>query len=151
MEITGNSQDKRATVANTFNIDSLADSVEEFLKGRDMVVSLLKKCQSMGKNVTRGLQREGGGLMIEKPSLMADHLVLKDYQKRGLHWYTQIHQLKIGGILADEMGLGKTVQTISFFAWLKEHYPNFTKPHLVVCPSSTMENWKREFECWLPR
>lgn len=116
-----------------------------------MVLSLLKKCESMGKSMTRGLEQRGGGMMTDKPALMADHLKLKDYQKRGLHWYTQIHKLKIGGILADEMGLGKTVQTISFFAWLKEHHPNFTKPHLVVCPSSTMDNWKREFECWLPR
>ena len=58
--------------------------------------------------------------------------------------------MNIGAILADEMGLGKTVQTISFLAWLKENQPSFRRPHLVVCPSSTLENWRREFECWLP-
>lgn len=81
---------------------------------------------------------------------MSEHLTLKPYQCRGLYWYTTIHAMKLGAILADEMGLGKTVQTISFLAWLKENQPNFTRPHLVICPSSTLENWRREFECWLP-
>ena len=44
---------------------------------------------------------------MKKPSNMHEDLVLKPYQKRGLFWYTQIHQMKLGGILADEMGLGR--------------------------------------------
>lgn len=87
---------------------------------------------------------------METPECMSKDLTLKPYQKRGLHWLTLVHSQKIGAILADEMGLGKTVQTIAFLAWLKTVSPNFTRPHLVVCPSSTLENWRREFECWCP-
>lgn len=141
---------KIGVIKKMTSFDTVADNVDEFLKGRTLVKSLLKKCAIMGKSMSIGLNTHKGGIAMEKPSQMSDHLILKDYQKRGLHWLTKIHDHKIGGILADEMGLGKTVQTIAFFAWLDEHRPNFTKPHLVVCPSSTMENWKREFECWLP-
>ena len=115
-----------------------------------MVKDLLRKCQNTTKKMRAQLDANAGGLAIKKPSLMSEHLTLKPYQCRGLYWYTTIHQMKLGAILADEMGLGKTVQTISFLAWLKEHQPNFTRPHLVICPSSTLENWRREFECWLP-
>ena len=115
-----------------------------------MVGTLLKKCKNLSGKLNDLLAANQKGLKIETPSTMNKDLVLKPYQKRGLHWYTQIHQMKMGGILADEMGLGKTVQTISFLAWLKLNQPSFTRPHLVVCPSSTLENWKREFECWLP-
>ena len=118
--------------------------------GREMVGTLLKKCKNLSGKLTDLLAANQKGLKIETPSTMNKDLVLKPYQKRGLHWYTQVHQMKMGGILADEMGLGKTVQTISFLAWLKLNQPSFTRPHLVVCPSSTLENWKREFECWLP-
>ena len=96
--------------------------IEEALKGRDMVSTLLKKCQSTTKKLRAQLADNSGGLSIKKPELMSEHLTLKPYQRRGLYWYTTIHEMKIGAILADEMGLGKTVQTISFLAWLKVRF-----------------------------
>lgn len=54
----------------------------------------------------------------------------------------------MNGILADEMGLGKTCQTISFLAYLIEQQPN--KMHLIIVPSSTLDNWSREIQTWLP-
>lgn len=135
--------------AKFFN-DQLLANVEEALKGRTMVTNLLKKCESTTKKLRAALADNAGGLSIKKPKMMSEHLTLKPYQHRGLYWYTTIHEMNIGAILADEMGLGKTVQTISFLAWLKENQPSFRRPHLVVCPSSTLENWRREFECWLP-
>lgn len=47
------------------------------------------------------------------------------------------------GILADEMGLGKTIQVIAFLAYLKEA-KLVTGTHLIVVPSSTLENWLHE-------
>jgi SWI/SNF-related matrix-associated actin-dependent regulator 1 of chromatin subfamily A len=46
------------------------------------------------------------------------------------------------------MGLGKTCQVISFLS----HLLKIGKrgPHLVVCPSSTLENWAREFQRFSP-
>ena len=119
-------------------------------QGRELVKTLLKRCEKLSRTLTQLLETNDGGLSMEKPECMSEHLTLKPYQKRGLHWLTLIHSQKISGILADEMGLGKTVQSIAFLGWLKTTNPNFTRPHLVVCPSSTLENWKREFDFWLP-
>jgi hypothetical protein len=46
------------------------------------------------------------------------------------------------------MGLGKTIQCISFIAHLFDH--GRRGPHLIVVPGSTLDNWLREFEKWLP-
>ncbi|CEH18287.1 chromatin remodelling complex atpase chain isw1 [Ceraceosorus bombacis] len=74
---------------------------------------------------------------------------MRDYQVQGLNWMISLYQNGINGILADEMGLGKTLQTISFLGFLKHHRdtPGF---HLVVVPKSTLDNWRREFEKWVP-
>ena len=50
--------------------------------------------------------------------------------------------------VSDEMGLGKTIQCISFIAHLFD--TRRRGPHLIVVPGSTLDNWLREFEKWLP-
>lgn len=74
---------------------------------------------------------------------------MRDYQVQGLNWMISLYQNGINGILADEMGLGKTLQTISFLGWLK-FYRDRPRFHLVVVPKSTLNNWAREFEFWVP-
>ncbi|KAL1631322.1 DNA-dependent ATPase fun30 [Diplodia seriata] len=80
---------------------------------------------------------------LRKPSIMAEDLVLKDYQLVALNWLNTLWTNKLSGILADDMGLGKTCQVISFLAHLKETGQKGL--HLIVVPSSTIENWIREF------
>jgi SNF2 family DNA or RNA helicase len=46
-------------------------------------------------------------------------------------------------------GLGKTLQTISFLGYLK-YYRDIPGPNLVVVPKSTLQNWAREFNQWIP-
>lgn len=46
-------------------------------------------------------------------------------------------------------GLGKTLQTISFLGYLK-HNQKTNVQHLVVVPKSTLANWAREFQHWVP-
>ena len=46
------------------------------------------------------------------------------------------------------MGLGKTIQCMSFIAHLFDNRRR--GPHLIVVPGSTLDNWLREFEKWLP-
>lgn len=75
--------------------------------------------------------------------------VMRDYQVAGLNWLVSLHENGISGILADEMGLGKTLQTISFIGYLKL-FQGIKGPHLVAVPKSTLENWQREFEQWIP-
>ncbi|KAG5735121.1 hypothetical protein E4T56_gene20447 [Termitomyces sp. T112] len=83
-----------------------------------------------------------------QPSLVSDTVQLKEYQLLGVNWLNLLYQRKLSCILADEMGLGKTIQVISFFAHLKEK--GNKGPHLVVVPSSTLENWCREFARFAP-
>lgn len=83
-----------------------------------------------------------------KPKLLSPDVTLKDYQQTGINWLNLLYQNNISGILADDMGLGKTCQVISFFAYLKQI--NEPGPHLVVVPSSTLENWLREFQKFCP-
>lgn len=84
----------------------------------------------------------------DAPSTLAPEVVLKDYQQVGINWLSLLYKRKLSCILADEMGLGKTCQVISFIAHLKEI--GEPGPHLVVVPSSTLENWLREFQKFCP-
>jgi len=58
-----------------------------------------------------------------------------------------------GAILADSMGLGKTLQCISLLYTLLKQGPYGGKPviqrALVVCPSTLVKNWNKEFKKWL--
>lgn len=74
---------------------------------------------------------------------------LRDYQVRGVSWLVDRYDRCINCILADEMGLGKTLQTICFFAYLKE-VRREGGPHLVVVPLSVMFNWITELKKFCP-
>lgn len=73
---------------------------------------------------------------------------MKDYQLDGLEWLVTLYENGLNGILADEMGLGKTLQCISLICYLLEH--KVKGPFLIVAPLSTVNNWCREFERFLP-
>lgn len=94
-------------------------------------------------------KRSKGTYFKHKPKLLAEDLELKSYQQVGINWLNLLYQNNLSCILADEMGLGKTCQVISFFAYLKEIGVD-DGPHLVVVPSSTLENWLREFKKFCP-
>ena len=71
------------------------------------------------------------------------------HQMEALNWLIGLYNIDQNGILADQMGLGKTIEVISLFAYLYEYKGN-QGPHLVVCPLSVVNNWKRELDKWLP-
>lgn len=85
----------------------------------------------------------------EKPKLLADNIELKNYQQVGINWLNLLYKNNLSCILADEMGLGKTCQVIAFMAYIKETDPNCGQS-LVIVPSSTLENWLREFRKFCP-
>jgi SWI/SNF-related matrix-associated actin-dependent regulator 1 of chromatin subfamily A len=86
--------------------------------------------------------------LISQPSIMAKDLVMKDYQVVGINWLRLLYENELSCILADDMGLGKTCQVIAFLAHLYE--TGVKGPHLIVVPSSTIENWLREFQKFCP-
>ncbi|RKO99806.1 hypothetical protein CXG81DRAFT_14009 [Caulochytrium protostelioides] len=87
-------------------------------------------------------------LLKEQPKDITKKFTLKHYQLVGVSWLSLLQRRGLGGILADEMGLGKTAQVISFLTHLRDR--GVRGPHLIIVPSSTLENWLREFEVWSP-
>ncbi|KAK9678940.1 putative ATPase, partial [Basidiobolus ranarum] len=95
-----------------------------------------------------GFQNGGNqNISSRQPSLVTGG-IMKEYQLVGLEWLVSLYENGLNGILADEMGLGKTLQTISFFAYLRER--NVWGPFLVVAPMSTLSNWVNEFNRFTP-
>ncbi|OOG00177.1 hypothetical protein ASPCADRAFT_139409 [Aspergillus carbonarius ITEM 5010] len=88
------------------------------------------------------------GRFISQPGIMREDLKMKDYQIVGINWLSLLFEKDLSCILADDMGLGKTCQVIAFLAHLFEK--GIKGPHLVVVPSSTIENWLREFQKFCP-
>lgn len=72
---------------------------------------------------------------------------LRPYQERGLAWLGFMSRLGLGALLADDMGLGKTVQVI---AHTINCLDNGLSPVLIVCPTSVIGNWSREFQRFAP-
>jgi len=72
---------------------------------------------------------------------------LRPYQLKGYAWLRVLGKLGIGACLADDMGLGKTIQLI---AHMLERTNEGKGPHLVVCPTSVLGNWKREINRFAP-
>jgi superfamily II DNA or RNA helicase len=71
---------------------------------------------------------------------------LRNYQRRGVTWMKELGVRGFNLVLADEMGLGKTIQAI---ALLCRHTGK--GPSLIICPTSLIENWEREFARFSPR
>lgn len=121
-------------------------------KGKGKEASLAPDQIEEGSLTLRALKNSNDaaskGFISSQPSMIAEGIMLKDYQLLGINWLFLLYRKRHSCILADEMGLGKTIQVISFFALLKER-GNFG-PHLVIVPSSTLENWCREFARFAP-
>ncbi|GAA1556126.1 DEAD/DEAH box helicase [Kribbella hippodromi] len=85
----------------------------------------------------------------EEPAPFTDPVglraTLRDYQRRGVAWMAQLADLGLGGCLADDMGLGKTIQVIALHLHI-----NRRGPTLVVCPSTLLGTWEREFARFAP-
>lgn len=74
---------------------------------------------------------------------------LREYQKVGFSWLYFLKKWNLGACLADDMGLGKTVQLIAFLLTLKQE-DLLTKPSIIVCPTSVLNNWEREIKKFAP-
>ncbi|KAK9456041.1 SNF2 family N-terminal domain-containing protein [Dipodascopsis uninucleata] len=133
---------------------SVSDSIKKWgvtLQGANGELELIDLADDDGGNSSSKsvvATTAGGGYFTEQPSLLPEDIKLKSYQQVGINWLSLMYKKKLSCILADEMGLGKTCQVISFLAHLKEIGIN--GPHLVVVPSSTLENWLREFKRFCP-
>ena len=86
---------------------------------------------------------------------------LRPYQLDGVKFMWGQYAQDKGGVLGDEMGLGKTVQVAAFLnvvlgktATRADRDRPYPMPEadchqaLIVVPSSTVDNWKRELTTW---
>ena len=77
---------------------------------------------------------------------------LRPYQREGVRWLHLLATNRLGGILADEMGLGKTLQALAYLASTRDAQPatRNPQPSLIVCPTSLVDNWRREAAKFTP-
>jgi len=73
---------------------------------------------------------------------------LRHYQQRGYSWLAFLRNWRFGACLADDMGLGKTVQALALIQ--REYEAGERRPVLLVCPTSVVNNWRREAQQFTP-
>jgi len=96
------------------------------------------------------LDRSAERRLIEPvPQPAAFSGTLRPYQQRGLSWLSFLTRNGCGACLADDMGLGKTVQVIAYLLAENERKCPAT-PTLLLCPTSIVGNWQREFARFAP-
>jgi superfamily II DNA or RNA helicase len=121
---------------------------------------------ALGGLAERIRDREGASV-LPPPGLRA---TLRPYQQAGLAWLATMTGLGLGACLADDMGLGKTIQLIALHLHRRALAsgapalqpadpvggsalapPSATAgPTLVLCPTSLLGNWEREFARFAP-
>lgn len=125
----------------------------EMLRGADPDNLSFSEAISLIRNPDAEMQAEPDEAFLKAGRIAADDLEgeivipgltanLFPYQARGVRWMWETISHTGGLILADEMGLGKTLQVI---ALLLMDPPKADAPALIVCPTSLIANWVREF------
>jgi len=143
---------KKCQMSRQLNTDML-NNTTDLLKMRDGIARLMEKCQKITAKMESLVETlindtQAAQDLTEQPKSITEGFKLKEYQMIGLNWLVLMHKQSLNGILADEMGLGKTIQAIAFLAHLKE--VGDEGPHLIIVPSSTMDNWQKELATWCP-
>ena len=93
-------------------------------------------------------QLEGQAGFKELPTPGEFSGTLRPYQVRGYSWLSLLGRLGLGACLADDMGLGKTVQTLALIQ--QDRKTNGGRPVLLICPTSVINNRKKEAARFTP-
>ncbi|KAJ2077094.1 DNA-dependent ATPase fun30 [Coemansia sp. RSA 988] len=142
---------------------ALFNHYRDTLMGYAEVENVIGRCAGTYAQLKRAMQRAGVrnstntsraenagvGAELIQPQMISDDFQLKHYQLEGVEWLTCLRNADASGILADEMGLGKTFQVIAFLCRGIEE-GRVQGPSLVVCPSSTLDNWMNECAKFAP-
>lgn len=78
---------------------------------------------------------------------------LYKFQRTGVKWLWELHQVDSGGLLGDEMGLGKTIQVIAFLTALsKTNLGSWggLGPSIIITPATVIYQWVSHFHYWCP-
>ncbi|KAJ2833206.1 DNA-dependent ATPase fun30 [Coemansia furcata] len=176
MEKTGATPEEVAIVRGLRPFDDM-DSVEYLLRktrgvrlaifnqyrdailGHAEVEAVISQCAGIFNQLKAAMKSAGvesnaatGAVTIStdmvQPAMISKDYALKHYQLEGVQWLDCLRNAQASGILADEMGLGKTFQVIAFLC--KGIEAGVKGPSMVVCPSSTLDNWLNECARFAP-
>ena len=119
---------------------------------RDAITSLLSPSTASASSNKR--KRPTEQPVIVEPFITRS---LRPHQREGVQFLYdrivgQANAGHSGAILADEMGLGKTLQSIALLYTLLRTGPAGSpviRKAVVVCPSTLVQNWLREFKKWV--
>nr|XP_054753002.1 SWI/SNF-related matrix-associated actin-dependent regulator of chromatin subfamily A containing DEAD/H box 1A-like [Lytechinus pictus] len=172
ISVEGCSKGKAEKIISIRPFDAFSDLLEKFdgvkqlnanlvwnseavFKERKVVEDIMARCVKISERIQRKVtsvienpDSAVNGQLTRQPALLNRSMQLKPYQLVGLNWLKLMHSEQVNGILADEMGLGKTIQVIALLSHLLEE--GTKGPHLIVAPSSTVDNWVRELQTWCP-
>jgi len=123
------------------------ERLSDYLKTKNVISNIMDQCQELSNKIKESVKNLKEH---REPKCLNKKLKLKPYQLVGLNYLVLMFKQKMNCILADEMGLGKTIQVIALLAYLREECSIYG-PHLIVVPSSILNNWEREFELWCPK
>ncbi|WP_414545954.1 DEAD/DEAH box helicase [Nostoc sp. CCY0012] len=149
------SQDiKTAQSFFTSRKDQMALSLEDALRLSTGDTQVIEKLPVVSFEASGALQELIGALSNNQaiaplPTPASFQGQLRPYQERGAAWLSFLEQWGLGACLADDMGLGKTIEFIAFLLHLKEQ-DALENPTLLVCPTSVLSNWEREFKKFAP-
>ncbi|KAJ2048226.1 DNA-dependent ATPase fun30 [Coemansia sp. S16] len=107
------------------------------------------KSAGVESNEATGAVSISKDITLTQPKMISSDYALKHYQLEGVQWLDCLRNASASGILADEMGLGKTFQVIAFLCKGIEE-ARVRGPSMVVCPSSTLDNWLNECAKFAP-
>ncbi|KAJ2532584.1 DNA-dependent ATPase fun30 [Coemansia sp. RSA 1937] len=141
---------------------ALFNQYRDTVLGHAEVENVILQCSDVFSQLTTAMQRAGvqsndktgavsmaEGVQLTQPKMVSKDFALKHYQLEGVEWLNCLRDSNASGILADEMGLGKTFQVIAFICRGIEE-ARVKGPSLVVCPSSTLDNWMNECAKFAP-
>lgn len=122
----------------------------------------VKSGNGTGENVTADIQyllegnKDPEELHELQNGLCVSNYIWKQlykFQRVGVKWLWELHQVDSGGLLGDEMGLGKTIQIIAFLAGLSKTNSgkwNGLGPSIIVAPATVIYQWVSHFHFWCP-
>ncbi|MEZ5322028.1 MAG: DEAD/DEAH box helicase [Microthrixaceae bacterium] len=116
----------------------------------ESIDALARRLRDLARSTAdRGAGRPEDGELARWAVPASLEATLRPYQRRGAGWLDELTRLGFGALLADDMGLGKTIQVLALvLAWRERE--RSLPPVLVVCPTSVVENWRREVARFAP-
>ena len=135
------------------------DDPSLLILNRDAITSLLSSSSTSSSSTSSSSPTNKRKHPAEQPVIVEPFITrsLRPHQREGVQFLYdcilgRANAGYTGAILADEMGLGKSLQSIALLYTLLRTGPAGSpviRKAVVVCPSTLVRNWLREFKKWV--